>query len=52
MDELTFALIELEREGDEMFADVGADLLAPTAVVEDADGRRLQMHADGSYAVL
>jgi hypothetical protein len=52
MDELTFALIESEREGDEMFAEVDADLLAPTAVMEDADGRRLHVYTDGSYALL
>lgn len=52
MDGLTFALIESEREGDEMFAEVDADLLAPAVTMEDADGRRIEVYPDGSYTSL
>lgn len=48
MDELLFALIESEREGDE--AEIADDELLPTGLSVDTDGRARFVYSDGSSA--
>ena len=49
MDELLVALIEVERELDETFANIGDVELEPIAMISDCDGSRIEVFADGSY---
>jgi hypothetical protein len=49
MDEQLFAIIESERCWDECFADVSTEELQPVSIVEDGDGFRVEVYADGSY---
>lgn len=49
MDGLLYALIEAERDADEVFEAIGDSELAPVTVVIDEDDARVETYADGSY---